>query len=210
MLQMRWPAEAVAARTPAAPWRRRQAEDDPATVRAARRLNRAAGVLALSVLADSAIEHYRGSFKNKAMFTPLVVSALTLAASAHGTADSRAGAHRVRDAVYALGGRRPASLGTGFHIYNVGKQAGRLGWQNLFYRRAARRAVGDPAVGPARLLLRARARQHRGARRRRCFGLPAGRALAAVTGAGLLGTDRRGRAAAFPRRLSRSVHVRCR
>ena len=39
------------------------------TVSAARRLNRAAGLLAVSVLADSAVEHYRGSFKNKAMVT---------------------------------------------------------------------------------------------------------------------------------------------
>ena len=40
-----------------------------ATVKAAKRLNRAAGTLALSVLLDSALEHYRGSFKNPAMFT---------------------------------------------------------------------------------------------------------------------------------------------
>ena len=68
---------------------------DRATVTAARRLNRAAGTLAASVLADSAIEHYRGSFKNKAMFTPLIVSALTLATSVHGTSDSRPGCSRV-------------------------------------------------------------------------------------------------------------------
>src|SRR4051794_22370130 len=71
-----------------------------ATVLAARRLNRAAGTLALSVLADSTVEHYRGSFKNKAMFTPLMVSALTLATSAHGTADMRPTAHRARDTIY--------------------------------------------------------------------------------------------------------------
>ena len=40
-----------------------------AVVTAARRLNRAAGVIAMSVLIDSAMEHYRGSFHNKAMFT---------------------------------------------------------------------------------------------------------------------------------------------
>ncbi len=58
----------------------------PAAVRAARRLNRAAGVLAASVLADSAVEHYRGAFQNRAMFTPLVTASLSLAVSAHGTA----------------------------------------------------------------------------------------------------------------------------
>ena len=44
-----------------------------ATVRAARRLNRGSAMLATSVLLDSALEHYRGSFANRAMVTPLVV-----------------------------------------------------------------------------------------------------------------------------------------
>ena len=79
-----------------------------ATVVAARRLNRAAGTLALSVLADSAVEHYRGSFKNKAMFTPLAVSALTLATSIHGTSDSRRGAHAMRDITLRCWQLRPA------------------------------------------------------------------------------------------------------
>jgi hypothetical protein len=47
--------------------------DASPTVIAARRLNRAAGTLAFSVLADSAVEHYRGSFFNSAMYTLLVV-----------------------------------------------------------------------------------------------------------------------------------------
>jgi hypothetical protein len=94
-----------------------------ATVVAARRLNRAAGILATSVLADSAVEHYRGSFKNKTMFTPLAVSALTLATSIHGTADLRPVAHRLRDATYLLAAAT-GLIGTGFHIYNVGKKVG--------------------------------------------------------------------------------------
>src|SRR5689334_6152491 len=60
---------------------------DAIEVKAARRLNRAAGLLAVSVLADSAVEHYRGSFHNKAMVAPLVSSALSIVASAHGFAD---------------------------------------------------------------------------------------------------------------------------
>ena len=76
--------------------------DPPATVTAAKRLNRAAGMLAFSVLADSGIEHYRGSFQNKAMFTPLIVSALTLGISVHGTADRRTAAHVMRDTTYLL------------------------------------------------------------------------------------------------------------
>src|ERR1700756_1971707 len=73
-----------------------------ATVLAARRLNRAAGTLATSVLADSAVEHYRVSFKNRAIFTPLIGSALTLATSLHGAADMKPIAHRLRDAIYLL------------------------------------------------------------------------------------------------------------
>jgi hypothetical protein len=155
------------------------------TVRAARRLNRASGILAFSVLADSGVEHYRGSFENKAMFTPLVISALSLAVSAHGTADSRAGARRMRDAVYAAAALT-GMAGTGFHVYNVMKRPGRLSWQNLFY--------GAPLGAPMAILLSGllgvyseRLRDDRGTAPK-VFGLPAGRALAALTGAGLLGT----------------------
>ena len=71
----------------------------PAGVTAARRLNRAAGTIAASVLIDSAMEHYRGGFHNKAMWTPLVTSSLSIAVSIHGLSDKRHGAHPVRDLV---------------------------------------------------------------------------------------------------------------
>ncbi len=157
-----------------------------ATARAARRLNRASGVLAMSVLADSAVEHYRGSFENKAMFTPLVVSALALAVSTHGTADRRAASHKLRDAVYAMTAVT-GIVGTGFHVYNVGKRPSGFVWQNLFY--------GAPLGAPAAILLSGmlgvyseRLREHRGATPK-VFGLPAGRALAGLVGLGLLGTS---------------------
>jgi hypothetical protein len=156
------------------------------TVLAARRLNRAAGVLASSVLADSSVEHYRGSFKNKAMFTPLVVSALTLAMSAHGTADMRPFAHKARDATYLLAAAT-GLLGSGFHLYNVGKRDGGFCWQNLFY--------AAPLGAPMAVLLSGllgfcseRVRESGKGKRPEIFGLPAGRTIAAVTGAGLLGT----------------------
>ena len=164
----------------------RSALGRPATVKAARRLNRAAGLLALSVLADSAVEHYRGSFKNKAMFTPLVVSALTLAMSAHGTSDSRRAAHIGRDATY-LAAAVTGLLGTGFHVYNVTKKVGGLSWQNLFYR--------APLGAPMAILLSGllgfcseRVRDSKPWQTPRIFNLPAGRAMAAVASAGLLGT----------------------
>jgi hypothetical protein len=41
-------------------------------------------VAAWSALADSAIKHCRGSFENRAMYTPVLVSPMTLASSALG------------------------------------------------------------------------------------------------------------------------------
>lgn len=158
----------------------------PATVIAAKRLNRAAGLLALSVFADSGIEHYRGSFENKAMFTPLVVSALTIGTSIHGTADRRGAAHFMRDSTYLLAAVT-GLIGTGFHIYNVGKKAGGFSWQNLFY--------GAPLGAPMAILLSGlvgfcseRVRETPRGRTPKIFELPAARALAGVTSAGLLGT----------------------
>lgn len=157
-----------------------------ATVRAARRLNRAAGTLAASVLADSAVEHYRGSFKNKAMFTPLIVSALTLAVSIHGTSDMRPAAHRMRDTSYLLAAAT-GLIGTGFHLYNVGKKVGGFSWQNLFY--------AAPLGAPMAIMLSGlvgfcseRVRESEPGTRPEIFDLPAGRTMAAVVGAGLLGT----------------------
>ncbi len=160
--------------------------NSPATVLAARRLNRAAGILAMSVLTDSGIEHYRGSFKNKAMFTPLIVSALTLGTSIHGTSDVRPVAHKFRDTAYLLAAIT-GLLGTGFHIYNVGKQVGGFSWQNLFY--------AAPLGAPMAILLSGlvgfcseRVRESEPGTRPEIFELPAGRTMAAVVGAGLLGT----------------------
>jgi len=157
-----------------------------ATVRAARRLNRAAGTLAVSVLADSGVEHYRGSFKNKAMFTPLIVSALTLATSIHGTSDMRPVAHRMRDTTYLLAAAT-GLIGTAFHIYNIGKKVGGFSWQNLFY--------AAPLGAPMAILLSGlvgfcseRVRESGPGTRPEIFNMPAGRTMAGVAAAGLLGT----------------------
>jgi len=155
-------------------------------IRAARRLNRAAGLLATSVLTDSAVEHYRGSFQNRAMYAPLITSALTLAISAHGVGDERSGAHVIRDTVYALAGLT-GTVGTGFHVYNIGKRPGGFSWLNLFY--------GAPLGAPFALVLSGllgftaeRVRENRPGRTPRIFGLPAGRAMAALSSFGMIGT----------------------
>ena len=153
---------------------------------AARRLNRAAGLIALSVLLDSAMEHYRGAFANKAMYTPIGVSALVLAASVHGHRDRGGKAHRARDGVYALAGLTGIA-GTGFHIYNVGKRVGGFSWQNLFYAAP----LGAPAaislsgmVG----FLAERVRNNEPGTLPLVAGLPAGRVVGLLTSLGLLGT----------------------
>ncbi len=156
------------------------------TRKVGRRLNNSAALLAFSVLADSAVEHYRGSFQNRAMYTPLVASALTLGGSLFGSIDPRAKRHLVRDTIYAAAAAT-GFLGLGFHAYNVLKRPSGLSWLNLFYAAP----IGAPmALALAGLL-------GRGAERVRdtppglpatVLGIPAGRTLAAVAGVGLAGT----------------------
>ncbi|HEX4024167.1 MAG TPA: hypothetical protein VHX52_05610 [Steroidobacteraceae bacterium] len=150
-------------------------------------MNRAAGLLAAAVLADSALEHYRGAFHNKAMVTPLLSATLSLAVSAHGNADRRAAAHRVRDGVYAAA-VLVGLTGTALHLYNVRKRPGGFSWQNLFY--------GAPLGAPAALILSGatgflaeRVRNTRPGAVPRIAGIAAGRAVAAAATAGLLGTS---------------------
>ena len=165
---------------------RAQPLDPGAAVRAARRMNRAAGVIAASVLADSAIEHYRGSFHNKAMVAPLVTATLSLAASAHGHVDKQPAAHRLRDGVYAAAALTGLA-GTGFHLLNISQKPGGFSWQNLFY--------SAPLGAPAALILSGlmgflaeRVRNTVPGKAPTIGGLAAGRVVAAATGLGLLGT----------------------
>ncbi|WP_186113079.1 hypothetical protein [Burkholderia gladioli] len=177
---------------------RRSARATPAVDReaalrvdAARLLNRATLMLSSSVLADSGIEHYRGSYHRRAMLTPLLGSALSVLASLHGHGDDTPARHRARDAVH-LASAAAAMAGFGFHAWNVLKRPGRLDWHNLFY--------GAPLGAPFALLLsgalgaageRLRERGERGDRDGQpplLFGRPAGRALAGLVAAGLAGT----------------------
>lgn len=157
-----------------------------ATVTAARQLNRAAGALAGSVLLDSAMEHYRGEFHNRAMWVPLVTSSLSIAASVHGRTDFRHEAHPVRDVVYAVAGLAGV-IGTGFHLYNVTKQVGGFSWQNVFYRAP----LGAPAAMSLSGLigfLSERLRDNQPGRTPMIAGVDAGRVVAGLTGVSLLGT----------------------
>ena len=83
-----------------------------------RKLNLSSALLSLSVLADSGLEHYRGSFQNRLMYLPLGVSAVTFAASLFGMLDARARSHVARDSLYGLAALTGAA-GLGFHVYNI-------------------------------------------------------------------------------------------
>jgi hypothetical protein len=92
----------------------------------------------------------------------------------------------LRDAIYA-GAAATGLIGTGFHIYNVGKKVGGFSWQNLFY--------AAPLGAPFAILLSGligfcseRVRNTPRGKTPQIFNLPAGRTMAAVMGAGLLGT----------------------
>ena len=155
-------------------------------VSSAQKLNQASGVLAFSVLTDSALEHYRGSFRNKAMVTPLVVSSLALAASVHGTADDRADVHLARDVVFGLTALT-GLIGTAFHVYNVGSRQGGYSWLNFFYRAP----IGAPmAIAISGVLgnMSERLRKTPKGVPPTLYGLDAGKALSLFTALSLAGT----------------------
>lgn len=139
----------------------------------------AAGLLALSVLADSALEHCRGKFKNPGMYAPLVLSTAVLALSAQGVAGGRSrGAGPVYGAAIAAG-----AVGAGFHWFNILKRPGGFSWLNIFYAAP----IGAPAAlslaGVTGLVASAAADG-----RPTIAGIPTGRATAALCAAGMLGT----------------------
>jgi hypothetical protein len=156
----------------------RAGKDDSPAGAAARQLDRASALLAASALADGAVEHYRGSFHNTAMYAPLAVSALTLTASVREAAGSSAPLPIPRNAV---NGSAVATgiIGTGFHIYNLIKRPGGVSWLNLFYAAP----LGAPAaLSLAGLLGIAADRLRRGGDE------TSGRLLAGLISMGLLGT----------------------
>ena len=163
----------------------RRAPSTAKHVAAARSFNDGAALLALSALTDSAMEHYRGSFENPAMYVALASALAALGASLHGGADRTAASHDVRHAIQ-LGAAATGIAGTAFHLYNVTKRPGALSWHNLFY--------GAPLGAPFALLLSgvlgsvAENLRDEPAADPRLFGLPAGKALALVAAVGLAGT----------------------
>ena len=151
---------------------------------AARTLHLGAGVLALAVLADSGLEHYRGSFQNRAMFAPIVSASLSLAAA--GAASLGVPVPPRLLAAICKTAEATGVAGLCFHAYNILKRPSRLSWLNLFYAAP----IGAPAaltfagiLGDCAVSIAAAART-----RATLFGQPAGRVLAGIASAGIAGT----------------------
>jgi hypothetical protein len=92
-----------------------------------RDLNRSAAMLAASVVADSAMEHFRGNYNDRAMYVAPVLAAATMAAALSGQAP-RPLPTAIFGASLAVG-----VAGLGFHAYNILKRPGGLSWNNVFY-----------------------------------------------------------------------------
>jgi hypothetical protein len=155
-----------------------------AAIRAGRLVAGGAALLSGAVLADSAMEHYRGSFENKAMVVPLAVSAVALGNDGAAAAGALSRAVAPGVSLHAAGALTGAA-GAGFHVYNVTRQVGGFRWGTLFYQAplgAPAALVLAGALGAAGEAL-ARGASHLGP-----VPLLSGRAIAGVGALGLAGT----------------------
>jgi hypothetical protein len=113
-------------------------------LRAAEALGAGAAILCLSVALDSGIEHYRGQFKDRAMFVGPTMALMGLAAATWiAFRPERANDRLPKIALLTVG--TTGLIGLGFHTYNILKRPGELDALNLFY--------GAPMGAPAALTL---------------------------------------------------------
>ena len=112
--------------------------------RAAQALGAGAAILCVSVALDSALEHYRGGFKDRAMFVGPTMALLGIAAAGYiAFRPERANERLPKIALLTVGAT--GLIGLGFHSYNILKRPGELDALNLFY--------AAPAGAPAALTL---------------------------------------------------------
>lgn len=152
---------------------------------AVRKLYAGAAALSFSVVADSAMEHYRGGFYNPVMYAGPTVAALALAGALRGLRRPRGG--RGRAGVFAAAAAT-GLVGTAFHGYNIGRKEGGFSWHNLFYAAPLAAPFGVTAAGLFGLAAGRIARRRRGGAVPRLAGLRAGPLLAGGAALGLLGT----------------------
>ena len=112
--------------------------------RAAQALGAGAAILCVSVALDSALEHYRGEFKDRAMFVGPTMALLGIGAATYiAFRPERANDALPKLALFTVGAT--GLIGLGFHAYNILKRPGELDALNLFY--------AAPAGAPAALTL---------------------------------------------------------
>ncbi len=158
-----------------------------ASVKASRLLNTAAVTLAAGVLTDSAAEHYRAGFHNRAMFIAPVVSAAAVVTAATASPTRHGVLPRAVFATSVVTGL----LGFGFHLTNVSRRVG--GWNSSNVFRGAPIAAplaitmaGLLGLGVSRIARGAASRDDRPPQRARSR--VAG-ALGALSAVGLAGTS---------------------
>lgn len=154
---------------------------DLAARQAARLIAAGAALLAGAVLADASMEHYRGSFANRAMPAPLAGSALSLASNGRLALGARPApfSRSLHAANAAIG-----AAGLGFHGYNITRQVGGVRWGTLFYQAP----IGAPAALILSAVLGAAADALAGGRAAiGPFPLLSGRVLAGTCALGLAG-----------------------
>lgn len=117
---------------------RAEATRDPVSD-CAESLKDGAVVLAASVLLDSAFEHFRANFRNRAMYVAPATAAVSMAASLN-----RNVPRPLRTTIFATAGAVGVA-GLAFHAYNILKRPGGLSWNNLFY--------AAPAIAPGAMAL---------------------------------------------------------
>jgi hypothetical protein len=113
-----------------------------ASFNASRMLNTAAATLAAGVLTDSAAEHYRAGFHNRAMFIGPVVSAAAMVTTMAPASSKHPGV--LRRAVFATS-VVTGLLGFGFHLTNVSRRVGGWNSANVFH--------GAPIAAPLALTM---------------------------------------------------------
>ena len=109
--------------------------------RAAQALGAGAAILCVSVALDSALEHYRGEFKDRAMFVGPTMALLGIGAATYiAFRPERANERLPKLALSAVGAA--GLIGMSFHAYNILKRPGELDALNLFYAAP----IGAPAA----------------------------------------------------------------
>ena len=159
----------------------------PLTRQAASLAAGGAALVAGAVLADSTMEHYRGSFANPAMVLPIGTSALSLLADGGLSMRSgAAGAATPWTATFHAASIAVGAAGVAFHVYNVASQPGGWSFSNLFYQAP----IGAPvALAISGVLGAAAQALGSGASSLGPVPLLSGRALAGFTALGLAGTS---------------------